>query len=162
MPRASRSNKVALAVIAAALLALVFLQTRGVQLASDFGQHRSQIHMLRPLVARARREPVVYEQALKDPAAFAGRPVVWCVDHLSKDVSYVDGQPAHPVAWVNEAGCPTPRAYHRRALRDVAAVVEGAQPSRCLCATWEPLVELGLNIVEIGRIKSLARRERRF
>ena len=131
MPRASRSNKVALAVIAAALLALVFLQTRGVQLASDFGQHRSQIHMLRPLVARARREPVVYEQALKDPAAFAGRPVVWCVDHLSKDVSYVDGQPAHPVAWVNEAEVPDtqgPTTGGRCAT--VAAVVEGAQPGK--------------------------------
>lgn len=120
-----------MAVIPGVLLILVFLQIRWVQVASNFGERRSQIHMLRPLVERARREPVTYEQALAAPTAFAGRPVVWCVDHPSTGASFLDGR---PLSWVNdgdaEKNLPTNGPTTGGRCTTVVAVIEGAKTGK--------------------------------
>ena len=44
--------------------------------------------------------------AVSYEAARPGDQVVWCVDHTSKDSSYVDGKPSHALRWVNEGDVP--------------------------------------------------------
>lgn len=85
---------------AAAALAALIASTLTPKVLRDLDERRSQRLALEPFIREARLWPMTYETATP------GRPVVWCVDHPAKSVSYLAGAPSQPLAWTNEAELP--------------------------------------------------------
>ena len=73
--------------------------------------------------------PGVFKNALdwlvSDPA-FAGKPVVWCVDHPDPGVSFLEGRPSQPLVWSNDSA--VLRTGPKGHCSKMVAIVEGAGP----------------------------------
>ncbi len=94
---------------------------------SFFGTQISEKNTARravaPLVEQAKLWPMTYE------TAEAGKPVVWCVDHPAKGVSYLSGRQSQPLVWSNDAQVPITNGGGSSSwCADVVAVVEGRVP----------------------------------
>lgn len=79
------------------LAAYLGVLSRG-RLLSDLMDRFHQRGANAPLLAEARSLDLDYEAVAARPAAFVGKPVVWCVDTPSAGRSYVSGRPSWPVA----------------------------------------------------------------
>ena len=72
-----------------------------------------------PQVMLAYRLKLSYEEVAANPHKYAGKPVVWCVDHSG--VSYLEGRPSQTLSWSNEQAVPHTSDRH---CEKMLAVVE--------------------------------------
>jgi len=87
---------------------------------------REEVKALSPQAALAYKLNLSYDAVAANPREYAGKPVVWCVDHPDPGVSFLEGRPSQPLVWSNdEAVLRTgPKGHCAKML----AVVEGAGP----------------------------------
>jgi hypothetical protein len=88
---------------------------------SELGEKQASVESIEPLVHEAKMWPMTYE------TAEAGRPVVWCVDHPTRDDSYLEGRPSDRIFWTNADSVPINSLPRGRCIR-VVAMVEGRKP----------------------------------
>lgn len=124
------------------------------RLVAEFRASRWNDARLKPLVIEALRMGLTYESvtrdcpqgcprevvastvALKDAprenigsvtsGSPIGAPIVWCIDHPSPNVSYVNGNPQKVVIWKDESPIPINRLKYDR-CRWIVAIVRGAR-----------------------------------
>jgi hypothetical protein len=94
--RLARGALVFAAAVPAAAILTLFLR----HAAAGLAERQDQRASLTPLIEEARLWPMTYETATP------GKPVFWCVDHPSKEVSYLAGMPSRPLEWTNEPAVP--------------------------------------------------------
>lgn len=107
------------------LIALLPWEPVFVWLAGRFDLARSrreEVKALSPQEALAYKLALSYEQVAASPQEFAGKPVVWCVDHPDPGVSYLEGRPSQPVGWSNEKDVPRTSGRGGHCLKMLAVV----------------------------------------
>lgn len=144
---------------AAIIVAFLLRKVHWSHIAAEFGAIRWENARLKPLVKEAKRRGLTYERlsieclrgcpqievegsaVLEDSEhegggsvtaeSPIGAPVVWCIDHPSPGVSYVNGNPQRAVTWKDESPIPINRLKYDR-CQWVVAIVRGVRPDRIL------------------------------
>jgi hypothetical protein len=86
-----------------------------------FFERRAESREHAALLSEARALNLDYETVLARPQVYLGKPVLWCIDRPSSDLSYVSGRPAWPVALSG------PYEYVGGRCRDTLAVITGSE-----------------------------------
>lgn len=152
-------SRIAFACFGAALGIFLLQMIPWGRIVAEFGASRWSDAKLKPLVVEALRKGLTYESVTREcpqgcprvavasvvalkvviqegVGAVAsdspiGAPVVWCIDHPSPNVSYVNGNPQRVVIWKDESPIPINRLKYDR-CRWIVAVVRGARPDGVL------------------------------
>lgn len=83
-----------------------------------------------PLLTEARALKIDYEQVLAKPAAYVGKPVVWCIDTPVTGNSYVSGRASWAVALNGASGDYLTNSGSAGYCWNVLAVVTGFENGR--------------------------------
>lgn len=152
-------SRIAFACLGTALGIFLLQRIPWGHIVAEFGASRWNDAQLKPLVSEALRIGLTYERITREcsqgcpRAAVAssaalkeatqegvgavnadfpiGALVVWCIDHPSPNISYVNGNPQRVVIWKDETPIPINRLKYDR-CRWVVAVVRGARPDGVL------------------------------
>lgn len=93
--------------------------------AQGFLNLRRSRKTLAPMAREAERLNLGYDQIASSPQEFAGKFVVWCVDHPAPNVSYLAGKPSQPLVWENDQDLPRNSPTSGGRCTEVLAAVEG-------------------------------------
>lgn len=93
--------------------------------AQGFLSLRRSRKTLAPMAREAERLNLGYDQIASSPGEFAGKFVVWCVDHPAPKVSYLAGKPSQPLVWENDHELPLNSPTSGGRCTKVLAAVEG-------------------------------------